>query len=281
MGIIIWISYIFLALILVFAISYLEKKYNINKFHSICFSIIYMMILGGLGAKFGFSKFNENIFLIFVFDLVIRMIYITYFLEKDFFDKREANVSYSIILIVIGYIINTQFINKVDQVFLIGEDYRIILWFLAFLFLYQFFKNKEQFISSNKDVILPEREKIVMMYAKLKNQYLEDTKNYDKDLSYILFSIMIFNNYMRPEIYRTVDNLMFRINGKSKNLGIMQVKSNKFITDSESIDIVYKKIVKLREKQKTKKVNVDNIIENYDKKNSKNIKLIYDYISKI
>lgn len=281
MGIIIWISYIILALILVFLISFLEKKYNINRFHSICFSIIYMMIIGGLGARFGFSKFNENIFLIFVFELVIRMIYITYFLEKDFFDKRESNVSYSIILIVISYIINTQFINKVDEVFLKGEDFRIILWFLVFLFLYQFFKNKEQFISTNKDIELPDREKIVMMYAKLKNTYLEDTKNYDKDLLYILFSIMIFNNYQRPEIYRTMDNLIFRINGKSKNLGIMQVKSNKFITDSESIDIAYKKLVKLREKQKTKKININNIIDSYDKTNSDNIKLIYDYISKI
>ena len=40
-------------------------------------------------------------------------------------------------------------------------------------------------------------------------------------------------------------------------------------------------IIKIREKQKTKKINIDNIIDNYDKSNSKNIKLIYDYISKI
>jgi len=240
-----------------------------------------MMILAGLASRFVFSRFNENIFLIFVFELVFKMIYITYFLEKDFFDKREGNVSYSIILIIISYIINIEFINKVDQVFLKGEDFRIILWFMAFLFLFQFFKNKDQYIQSNKEYILPEKEKIVMMYAKLKSQHLEETNSYDKDLAYILYAIMIFNNYRRPEIYRTIDNLLFKINGKSKNLGIMQVKSNKFITDSESIDLVYKKLVKLREKQKTKKININNIIDNYDKENSKYIETIYDYISKI
>ncbi len=239
------------------------------------------MILAGLASRFGFSRFNENIFLIFVFELVFKMIYVTYFLEKDFFDKREGNVSYSVILIIISYIVNIEFINKVDQVFLKGEDFRIILWFLAILFLFQFFKNKDQNIINNTEMKLPEEKKIVMMYARLKSTYLEDTKDYDKDLAYILYSIMIFNNYKRPEIYRTMDNLMFKINGKSKNLGIMQIKSKKFITDSESIDIVYKKLQKLREKQKTKKISVNNIIDNYDKENSKSIKLIYDYISKI
>ena len=281
MGIIIWLGYIVLGIILVFLLYFIEKKYHLNKFQSICFSIIYMMILAGLGARFGFSRFNENIFLVFVFELVFKMIYYTYFLEKDFFDKREGNVSYSIILIVLSYIINTQFINKVDQVFLSGEDFRIILWFMAFLFLYQFFKNKDDYLQGNKEIVLPEKEKIVMMYAKLKNQYLEDTRDYDKDLSYILYSIMIFNNYLRPEAYRTFDNLIFKINGKANNLGIMQVKSKKFITDTESIDLAYKKLVKLRDKQSTKKINIDNIIDNYDKDNSKNIKLIYDYISKI
>ena len=239
MGIIIWLSYIIFGIILVLLLHYIEKKYNLNKFQSICFSVIYMMILAGLASRFGFSRFNENIFLIFVFELVFKMIYVTYFLEKDFFDKREGNVSYSVILIIISYIVNIEFINKVDQVFLKGEDFRIILWFMAFLFLFQFFKNN------------------------------------------ILYSIMIFNNYRRPEIYRTMDNILFKINGKSKNLGIMQVKSNKFITDSESIDIVYKKLVKLREKQKTKKININIIIDNYDKENSKYVKTIYDYISKI
>ena len=281
MGIIIWLSYIIFGIILVLLLHYIEKKYNLNKFQSICFSVIYMMILAGLASRFGFSRFNENIFLIFVFELVFKMIYVTYFLEKDFFDKREGNVSYSVILIIISYIVNIEFINKVDQVFLKGEDFRIILWFMAFLFLFQFFKNKDQYLHSNKEYILPEKEKIVMMYAKLKSQHLEETSSYDKDLAYILYSIMIFNNYRRPEIYRTMDNILFKINGKSKNLGIMQVKSNKFITDSESIDIVYKKLVKLREKQKTKKININNIIDNYDKENSKYVKTIYDYISKI
>ncbi len=281
MGIIIWLSYIVFGVILFFLLHIFSNKYNLNKFQSICFSIIYMMILGGLGSRFGFLKFNENLFLIFVFEMVFKMIYFTYFLDKDFFDRRDNNVSYSVVLIIIGYIINSQFINKVDQVFLSGEDFRIILWFLAFLFLFQFFKNKEQTVEKRKEIVLPDKEKIVMMYAKLKSQFFEETNNYDKDIAYIIYAIMIFNNYQRPEIYRTYDNLMFKINGKSKKLGIMQVDSKKFITDIESIDLVYKKIIKIREKQKTKKINIDNIIDNYDKSNSKNIKLIYDYISKI
>ena len=76
---------------------------------------------------------------------------------------------------------------------------------------------------------------------------------------------------------------MFRLDGNSRKLGIMQVNSKKFISDIESIDLVYKKLEKIYNKKKTssKKFNVDEIILGYSKEDFDDIKTIYNCICKI
>ena len=62
----------------------------------------------------------------------------------------------------------------------------------------------------------------------------------------------------------------------------MQVESKKFITDSESIEIVHKKINKLYDKAKSSK-NKDIssfVFDSYSKNASENLKYIYDIICK-
>ena len=53
---------------------------------------------------------------------------------------------------------------------------------------------------------------------------------------------MIYRNSKRSKILRNYDYFMFRMNGKVRKLGIMQVETKRFISDIESIDLVYKKI---------------------------------------
>ena len=62
----------------------------------------------------------------------------------------------------------------------------------------------------------------------------------------------------------------------------MQIESNKFITDSESILITYKKLLKLYEKEKSsrKKNKEEEIIKNYCKGYSDDVIYIFDIIKK-
>jgi len=79
-----------------------------------------------------------------------------------------------------------------------------------------------------------------------------------------------------------IDNFNYKINGGSKKLGIMQVESKKFITDSESINITYKKITKLYDrynKKKDKNVSIK-VLDDYLKEESNNVKYIYEVIKK-
>ena len=62
----------------------------------------------------------------------------------------------------------------------------------------------------------------------------------------------------------------------------MQVDSKQFITDQESIEIVYKKLDKLFHKDgKTKKkIKVEEVIEKYSKEDASKIQDIFDIIRK-
>ena len=282
MGFFNWIFYIICGLFLFIFIFILKNKFKINNFQSMVFSLLFILIISGICSKYGFSKLNINIFLIFVFEMIFKIIYYSYFLEDDFFDKEENNVIYYVVLIILGYILNIYFINKTSYIFLSSDDLRIVIWFIMLLFLYQFFKDNEFFkkveVNNNKKIISD--QKIYVSYARMKSIYNKDI-NYEKDINDILYSIMIFENYRRPKFLRSIDNFRYRFDGGVKKLGIMQVKTKKFISDLESIDIVYKKINKLYTKYTVKnKTDIKKIINDYDKDHSDEIIIIYDKISK-
>lgn len=281
MGLLGWIFYIFLGIVLFFILSFIQNKYKITKLERMIISLIYMMIVSGFCYKYGINC-TENIFLIFVFLLIIDVIYNSYFIDRDFFDRNEKNISYYIVLILLGFFINQEFINQVTQVFLTGNDLRLLLWAFSFIFIYKMVKDRNIF--SNKEVTVKNvmsREMVLVNYAKLKDKYFDECNYSNKDISNIIYAIMILENHKRGKILRNIDYILFRFNGKKSKLGIMQVESNKYITDSESIELVHKKIEKLYDKKKTgRKVNIDSIIKEYDKEDYENIMYIFDIIKK-
>ena len=281
MGLIGWIIYIVLGIILFIIIKYIENKYKINRREWLIFSIIIMLLFAGILVRLGIN-YTSDIFLIFVFMMLTDIFYNSYILEQDFFSKEDKNIYYYILLIIIGFIINQEFINRVEEVFLTGEDLRLIIWFLAIIYLYKFSISKN-ILSNNKETTkFISKDSILISYVKLKEKYYDECNYDNKDISNIIYSIMIYENKKRSKLLRKIDNFNYKINGGSKKLGIMQVESKKFITDSESINITYKKITKLYDKYNKKKdKNISfKVLDDYLKEESNNVKYIYEVIKK-
>lgn len=281
MGLIGWLIYIILGIILFIIIKHIENKYKINRREWLIFSIIIMLLFAGILVRLGIN-YTSDIFLIFVFMMLTDIFYNSYILEQDFFSKEDKNIYYYILLIIIGFIINQEFINRVEEVFLTGEDLRLIIWFLAIIYLYKFSISKN-ILSNNKETTkFISKDSILISYVKLKEKYYDECNYDNKDISNIIYSIMIYENKKRSKLLRRIDNFNYKINGGIKKLGIMQVESKKFITDSESINITYKKITKLYDrynKKKDKNVSIK-VLDDYLKEESNNVKYIYEVIKK-
>lgn len=285
MGLFGWIFYIVMGCFFFFIISLVDNKYTITKLQKLIISIILMMIVSGCCFRLGIDYTND-IFLIFVFLMIFDIIYSSYVVESDFFDKQEKNIEYYIILIIIGFIVNQEFINNVTEIFLTGEDLRIILWSLSFLFIYNFFIDKKVLNSETSKNNYMSSQSVLVKFAKFKYKYYEVCPNDDKIVSNIVYALMIYENSKRSKIFRRYDYLMFRLDGNRRKLGIMQVESDKFISDMESISLTYEKVDKLYNKKNTKSTKVsqskDKVFEVMEKcsDNPEYVKYIFDIIEK-
>ena len=282
MGLLGWIFYVFISVVLFIVLKFIQNKFNITKLEKLIISLIALMIISGICFEWGI-KYTENIFLIFVFLLIVDVIYTSYFVERDFFVIEENNILYYVILIILGFFINQEFINEVNQVFLTGNDLRLLLWTLSFIFIYKMCKDRNLFSKVSVDEkSFMSRNTILVNYTKFKDKYYDECNSTNKDISNIVYSIMIFENHRRGKVLRNYDYFMFRVNGKKNKLGIMQVESNKFISDIESIEIVLRKIEKLyaKNKKNKKKIDIKSIIKEYDKENYEDIVYIFDIIKK-
>lgn len=268
----IWFGYIILGVLLFILNVYCKEKYKFNKKDNFIFSIIFMLVVAGVCSRSGLDKFNENIFIILVCELFCQLIYISYFLEKDFFNKEDNYCTFYIVKIVSCFLLNQELINKVDDVFLTGDNLKLVVWLLIIVYVYKFFKIKDN--DSIKKDINVSKDRIAVAFAKLKIMYGDDISVSNDDEKLVIYAIMIFNNFLRPKVFRRVDNLLFKLNNKPRKLGIMQVMSKKYINDYESIVTVCKKIDKLW----CKNGKAIDIINSYDKDNSKDIGYIYNYL---
>ena len=282
MGLFGWILYFIGSFVLFFSLHFLESKYLLTKLERLIFSIIIWLVISQLFFYLALP-YTSDIFLMFVFLLVIDIFYHSYFLEEDFFDKNEGNLAYYILLILMGFFINQEFINKVNNIFLSGEELRILLWFMFTLFLYRFSKERDIFAGvriGSKRVI--SSENVLIQYTKFRYRYGKDIKFKNKDIGDLIYAIMIYENHKRTKFFRIYDNFMFKLIGSKKKMGIMQVESDHLISDLESIEIVNGKLEKLYTKKSSLKGKnrIMGVMEDYCKDNFDEVQNIFDLIQK-
>ncbi len=282
MGLFGWILYIFLGIILFLCLCFLERKYSISRLQKFVFSIIIWLVFCGVCFHFAIP-YTSDIFLVFVFLMIMDIFYCSYFLDQDFFDKQEKRIFYYIILVLCGFFINQEFVNKVHSIFLTGEELREVLWFGIILFLYQFGKRQNIFefaLKSTEGKI--SEESVLLQYTRLKYRYGKNLHFKNKDLSHLVYAIMIFESSRRSKILRSFDYFMFRFNGNQKKLGIMQVETNHFITDIESIEIVYEELEKLYLKKSSLRgeKRIISVLEEYCGEEKDSVRFLFDIIRK-
>ncbi|MDD6263778.1 MAG: hypothetical protein PUA97_01515 [bacterium] len=274
----IWIIYFILGLLMFYGVNYCRRKYSLSRVQSIIFSILIILVVSGITLRLGWTKFTDNIFVVLVFKFLSELVYSGYYLEEDVFKSRDN--FYLLGEVVLGFIINQELINKVNDVFLSGNDLKLIIWVLIILYLYKFFKNTDVKNVTEVDERVISKEKIVINYAKFKIRFGEEISLKEANLKLIVYSIMILGDYRRGEFLRKIDNLIFKLSLKPRKLSIMQINSKKFITDYDGIELVCKKIGKISEKCKTGKNSYKEIFKSYDKENCDTLNYIYEELNK-
>ncbi len=278
MGIIGWILYLVFSIIGFVLLLFLDKKYQITKIDKMIFSFLYLFLVAGLFYRLKWD-YNDNIFFIFILFFIIDLIYHHSFMDKDFFQKEDRNVLYYVVLIGLGFFVNQEFINRVKDIFLSGEELRLLIWGGLIFFIYRFVKDKDIFNRVSVSNPSIKDESIMIDYAKLKVKYHDLLDEEDKDIQNLMYALMIYYNNQRNRLFRQMDYLKMRFTGGKRKLGIMQVEVDHLISNSESIEIALDKIKKLNKKTKEKN-KIKDFIHAYDKEHGKEIESIFDILVK-
>ena len=262
MEFLVFISYVFFAFLLFMFLNFIVKRFSLTKIQYVLFTNIFLVFLASVASYFHLNAFCDDIFIIVIFEFLIRMLYTTYLLEKDFFSKEEGILPLYLGNVVVAYLLNQFIIRQVDMVFLNPEQLKFLLWVFIILFIYHFFHRQDMVSiqnSTKKFSIVERGQYIILQYAKMKQKYGKDI-SVQGDMRFLIYAIMIFENYKRPSFFRQLDYFRYQFDHVPKKQGIMQVDSKKILSDIESIEFVEKKLEKLQERKKNKK-NMINSLE--------------------
>lgn len=271
MNILTIILYIIFSFILGIILNKLETKKEDNYLDYIIITNIYIFILSGILKTYNIQ--TTNIFLISLFQIIGYIIYITSIKEVSINTYKNDLKKY-LLTIITSYLLNILVINKLTNIFLTSKDIKLLIWILIIVYTYTLFKDNLKVPITKRIHYYEDKEYIVMQYAKLKNKYYKEIKTTSKELLPLIYSVMIYENYQKPSIIRTLDKYKSKFNQKESKYGIMQIQSKEYIDDITSIKLATKKLEKI---YKTT-TNIPKVIESYYNNENKEILSIYNEI---
>lgn len=266
---------ILLTIPLTIILNFFQKENN-RRINQILIPTIYTIIIAAL-----IPSVKENIFLIVVFEIFIRNFYITNVINSN---NEVSNVTYiieSLISIAISLFTYNYFISKVDTIIPNPEDIKGFVWFLIILYVVYLYnlstqnKVKQEKIKTTKR----KKEKTIMQYAKFKNIYSSNIKSKNELINNLIYSIMIFEDYKTPKIYRNINAYIGAVTKKETKYGIMQIPSFERLSDEASIKLVIEDFEKQLKNTKLKEQEqLNKLLEKYKTEEQQEIISIYKEI---
>ena len=261
--------------ILLFIIMQVIKK---NKEETLRYLLpnIYIIIVASIS-----NELKNYTFIIIILYLLFDIINEFIISNKETLIDERTYYKDTLLTFLLSIIVYNFYLLKVDNAFVDMNQFKNFIWVLIILYFYQILKKNKTLEIKNKknnyDVRF--REYVILNYAKFKSKYNYLIKTKNKDIENLLYSIMIYENYLNSGLSKYVKFLKNRF--YNVNIyGIMQVQADKYLTNEESIVIVKNKLISKYNKIKDKDNIIDKLIEEKynDKESIKEIKKILDII---
>ena len=204
--------------------------------------IAYIIIVSTTLYYFGLDKYVWNIYLINIYYIVFRLAF-NLATNRGLLLNWYRQFLYWIAIVAISFFTYQKFIKVKANILPNFTTVANELWIIILIFIFQ--------VANNLRFSQEETQKRKDNY--LKNRYLHFKGNYsqlikeltnNEILESIVYAIIIYEDFNRPKIARKIENLKFKVTKKPHTLGVMQVRTDRFLSDNESVRLGTKKIVK-------------------------------------
>ena len=263
-----------------------EEAPAFNFLYRIISPIVYLFIVSAIFYKIGLSKYVTDIYFVSIYYILFRLAF-NLLTNRGLLMNWFRQFLYWISIITISYYSYTEIIYKKENIL---PDFTTIaneLWIIILIFLFQTL-NRLRFSSEKTSQRKESYLKNRLEHFKRKYGKLVDSKTKNDKLKSIAYAIMIYEDFNRPKVARLIENLRFLITKKRHSLGVLQVQTDKFINDRESVELglnklnkIYKEQLKERGLDKEENISIllpdawtnewsmeSKIISNYNKDNS-------------
>jgi hypothetical protein len=203
--------------------------------------IVYLIITSSIIYYLNLDQFVRDFYLVNIYYIIFRLLHNIVTNRATLLNwKRQA--LYWTTTSLLSYLVYNHFIKVKANIL---PDFKSIsneIWFITLIFLYQIANN----LTFSQEATIHRKE----TYIKKRYNYFKSTfgtliseLTQNHILESIVYAILIYEDFNRPKIVRLVENISFRFFGKAKTLGVMQVRTDKLLTDLESVNLGTHKIV--------------------------------------
>lgn len=202
--------------------------------------VIYLIIISALFYKLELDGYVYNIY-------IVNGLYILIRLSLNLVKNRRLlinwlrQICYWVFIMISSLLVYKYLIETKENII---PDFATIaneLWIIIALFTYQLFNN----IRLSNDKTEKRKAKYILeRYHKFEKRYgyLVRKQCDNNFLEILTYSIIIYEDFNRPSITRFIEQMSFFLTKKPHSLGIMQMTSNEYIDDYDSILLGIEKI---------------------------------------
>lgn len=202
--------------------------------------IVFIVLSAVFFEEIGQIRFNKNLYFITIYYWLFRTLWVICTSRGKLINWAEQLIYWTVSIGLSLWIYSL--LESVDQILPSPRSLMDQLWILIIIFLYSIL-NKVQI--SRDRTIKRKNDYINSRYKVFSQKYDTIIKEYFHNEFYeaLTYSIMIYEDFNRPQIVRWIEYVRFWITSKPHTLGIMQVMSEEYIDNEESIRRAMRKII--------------------------------------
>lgn len=231
---------------------------------------VYIILVSSIMYYLSLDIWVKDIYIVAVYSFVYRILW-NILHNRSPLINWYAQLSYSIAASLIAYLAYKYFILPKNPLYPDLETIANELWMMIFLFIYKVFneftfprkykeKRVQKFIKWRERkfrskyglyIAIKVHNEIRMHQSSIQKIYgdsptlttKEQSKYIENLLCTLIFSIMIFEDYNRPFLFRKIETFLCMISNKEYTQGLMQTKSSTPIDDKKSIELAVDKVL--------------------------------------
>lgn len=235
-----------------------EKKSN----YTLCVlsPAVLVAILAVVYEYIGFALGIDSLWMVCPLYWSVRFLYFALRNRLAFLDIKYESIRFALSLIITSAVLYVIYKLRENEqsLFIPWDEVRNAVWYalLAYIaklvwdmFQAEFSQQNEKSVDKVRKITIRRYHEFLEKYGDIINRYLSEENyfiGFYSMLESTIYAIMIYEDYNRPIFIRKLETFLMRNHlnrGRVMTLGVMQTRTDRVISDEESIKIAIKKII--------------------------------------